>query len=200
MSGSEPNLDANTPPTHGKPAGRRFRRWWLPEIARDERGATAVEFAIIATPFLALMGAIIESALAFLAGQILDTATNDAARLIRTGQAKQAGYDSAAFTAEVCKRLYVLVNCSGISVDSRVLNSGFSSFSTSQPSVYDSSGNFDPSKLTFDMGGSTDIVVVRVYYQYPILINKLAPGLATLPNGKRLLTGVAAFRNEPFPW
>jgi Flp pilus assembly protein TadG len=178
---------------------RRRRRWWNRGFARDTRGSTAVEFAIIAAPFIALMGAIVESALAFLAGQILDTATNDAARLIRTGQAQAAGYDSAKFTAEVCKRLYVLVDCTGISVDSRVLT-GFSGYATSKPNPYDSSGNFDPSKLTFNAGGSSDIVIVRVYYQYPILINKLAPGLATLPNGKRLLVGVAAFRNEPFPW
>jgi Flp pilus assembly protein TadG len=200
MSGPEPVVSEDAVPTETAKPPRRFRRWWLPEIGRDDRASTAVEFAIIAAPFLALMGAIIESALAFLAGQVLDTATNDAARLIRTGQAKQQGLDLTSFTAEVCKRLYVLVNCSGISVDARVLSGGFSSFSTSQPTLYDSNGNFDPSKLTFDMGGSTDIVVVRVYYQYPILINKLAPGLATLPNGKRLLTGVAAFRNEPFPW
>jgi Flp pilus assembly protein TadG len=193
---AHPNDDAMPA---GATSSRRFRRWWLPEIVRDKRGSTAVEFAIIATPFIALMGAIIESALAFLAGQVLDTATNDAARLIRTGQAQAQGYDASKFATEVCKRLYVLIDCSGISVDSQVLTS-FSTYATTKPSPYDKDGNFDPTKLTYNAGGSGDIVVVRVYYQYPILINKLAPGLATLPNGKRLLTGVAAFRNEPFPW
>ena len=108
-----------------------------------------------------------------------------------------SSYDVTAFTNEVCKRLYVLVNCSGISVDSRVLTS-FSSYTSNAP--IDSSGKFDNSKLTFAMGGAQDIVVVRVYYQYPIFINKLAPGLVNLANGKRLIAGVAAFRNEPFPW
>lgn len=200
MAGSEADVSAGTIPLEESKPPRRFRRWWLPEIARDTRGATAVEFAIIAAPFLALMGAIIETALAFLAGQILDTAINDAARLIRTGQAKQQSFDAAAFKTEVCKRLYVLVDCSGVSIDARVLSSGFSNFATSAPTVYDSDGNFDSTKLTFNIGGSSDIVVVRAYYQYPILINKLAPGLATLPNGKLLLAGVAAFRSEPFPW
>ncbi len=177
----------------------RPRRSGVFRLMRDKRGSAAVEFAIIAAPFLALIGAIIESALAFLAGQLLDTATNDAARMIRTGQAQAQGYDSAKFKAEVCKRLYVMINCAGLSVDSRVLKD-FSSYSATATNPVDVTGKFDPSKLTFNTGGSTDIMVVKVYYQYPIYINKLAPGLATLANGKRLLTGVAAFRNEPFPW
>ncbi len=185
--------EATDRPPAETPPRRRGWRFFL----RDTRGSSAVEFAIIATPFLALMGAIIESALAFMAGQILDTATNDAARLIRTGQAQAQSFDSAAFANEVCKRLYVLVSCSGISVDSRVLTK-FSGYTAINP--VDNTGKFDPSKLSFSAGGSQDIVVVRVYYQYPIYINKLVPGLANLANGKRLIAGVAAFRNEPFPW
>ncbi len=171
----------------------------LRRLRRETSGATAVEFAIIATPFVALIGAIIETSLTFLAGQILDTATNNAARLIRTGQAQAQSFDVAKFKTELCKGLYGLVTCADVSIDARVLTS-FSSFSTSNPNPYDAGGNFDPSKLTFNAGGANDIVIVRAYYQYPIVINKLVPSLANLPNGKRLLTGVAAFRNEPFPW
>lgn len=185
-----------------KPVDEARRRGLLGRLARlrrDESGATAVEFAIIATPFIALIAAIIETSLTFLAGQMLDTATNDAARLIRTGQAQAQSLDSTKFKNEICKRLYGLVDCAGISIDARVLTS-FSGFSSGNPSPFDGSGNFDASKLSFNPGGANDIVVVRAYYQFPIVVNKLIPSLANLPNGKRLLTGVAAFRNEPFPW
>ena len=58
---------------------RRFRD--------NHTGASAVEFAIVAPLFLALLFAIIETALVFFAGQVLETVTQDSARMIMTGQA-----------------------------------------------------------------------------------------------------------------
>ena len=45
---------------------------------RDE-GAAAVEFAIVAAPFIAMLFAILETALVFFAGQTLETAAADSA-------------------------------------------------------------------------------------------------------------------------
>ena len=57
-------------------------------FTRHQKGAAAVEFALVATPFLALLFAIIESALVFFAGQMLESAASDAGRMIMTGQAQ----------------------------------------------------------------------------------------------------------------
>src|SRR5215813_3936534 len=76
-----------------------FRR-----LARSQDGVTAVEFGMVAAPFLALLFAICELGLVFFAGQTLETATADASRLILTGQA--VGFDATKFKGEVCKRLY----------------------------------------------------------------------------------------------
>lgn len=189
-----PEIERRPPDEARRP--RRFSLWR--RFRDDTRGATAVEFAIIALPFLGLMGAILESAIVFLASQVLDTATSDAARLIRTGQAQQSSYTASQFKTEVCNRLYVLFTCSNVAVESTVYAS-FSSITSSQP--LDASGNFDPTKVTnFQMGAASQIVVVRVYYAYPLFFNKLGFNLANTANGSRLLAGVAAFRNEPFPW
>jgi Flp pilus assembly protein TadG len=179
------------------PAIRRRLRLRFFRFAGDRRGSAAVEFAIVSLPFLALLGAIFESAIAFLAGQVLDTAVSDAARLIRTGQAQAAGYNASAFSTQVCNRLYAFFDCGGLSIDSKVYTS-FSSIPTTSP--IDSNKNFSTSGFTFQMGGSSDIVVVRVFYQFPVNFNYLGLNLANLANGKRLLSGTAAFRNEPFPW
>ena len=64
--------------------GRCLRRF-----ARRQDGAAAVEFAFIAVPFLALLFAILETALVFFAGQSLESAVADTGRLIMTGQAQQ---------------------------------------------------------------------------------------------------------------
>src|SRR5579884_3514899 len=53
---------------------------------RRQEGAAAVEFALVALPFFALMFAIIETALVFFAGQSLEAAAAEAGRQIMTGQ------------------------------------------------------------------------------------------------------------------
>jgi Flp pilus assembly pilin Flp len=58
------------------------------KFMRRDDGATVVEFGIVVFPFLALLFAIIETALVFFAGQVLETAAADLARLILTGQAQ----------------------------------------------------------------------------------------------------------------
>ncbi|MEN3364062.1 MAG: hypothetical protein V7606_1336, partial [Burkholderiales bacterium] len=91
---------------------RRFRR--------NRRGSAAVEFALVAPVFFALLFAIIETAIVFFAGQVLETVTQDSARLILTGQAQTAAYTQADFKrVVVCGPLInVLFDCTnGIYVD-----------------------------------------------------------------------------------
>src|SRR5262245_23107316 len=66
-------------------------------LARQQDGAAAVEFGLVAAPFLALVFAIMETAIVFFAGQALETAVADSSRLIMTGQAQNAGFNAAAF-------------------------------------------------------------------------------------------------------
>src|SRR3954452_22325734 len=96
--------------TASKTALRRFRR--------NRRGSVAVEFALVAPVFFALLFAIIETAMVFFAGQVLETGTQDSARMIMTGQAQNAGYSQAQFKTNVCGRITVLFAIpNGIAVD-----------------------------------------------------------------------------------
>src|SRR3954471_10837726 len=89
---------------------RRFRR--------NRRGSAAVEFALVAPVFFALLFAIIETAIVFFAGQVLETVTQDSARFIMTGQAQTGGYSQSDFKNYVCARVTVLFDCqAGISID-----------------------------------------------------------------------------------
>src|SRR5689334_17190830 len=78
---------------------------FVQRFARAEEGSAAVEFGLVAAPFLALLFAIIETALVFFAGQTLEYAATQSGRLIMTGQADAAGYDQAAFKNAVCARI-----------------------------------------------------------------------------------------------
>ena len=58
---------------------------------RDERGFTAVEFAMVAMPFLMLLFGTIGIGLFFFTTFSLENAVEQASRQIRTGQAQLAG-------------------------------------------------------------------------------------------------------------
>jgi Pilus formation protein N terminal region/TadE-like protein len=74
-----------------------------PFVKRQD-GAVAIEFAMVAAPFLALMFAIMETALVFFAGQALETAAADSARMIMTGQAQTQQFSNADFKNAVWAR------------------------------------------------------------------------------------------------
>jgi Flp pilus assembly protein TadG len=164
-------------------------------LARQQDGAVAVEFGLVAAPFLALVFAIIETAVIFFAGQALETAVADSSRLIMTGQAQTAGFDAAAFKDQVCAKIFGLFNCqAGVTVDVQK----FTSFSSiTNPTPIDASGNFSLTP-SYNPGGACDIVLVRLFYQYPVYVSLLGFNLSNLSGGKRLLAATAAFRNEPY--
>src|ERR1700682_1750951 len=62
-----------------------------------DRASTTVEFSLLAAPFVALVFAILQTAILFFAGQTLETAAAKSARLILTGQAQMQGWTAAQF-------------------------------------------------------------------------------------------------------
>jgi Flp pilus assembly protein TadG len=170
-----------------KKALRRFRR--------NRRGSAAVEFAIVAPLFFGLLFAIIETALVFYASQVLETVTQDSARMVMTGQAQLANFTQQQFKDNVCTRVAALFDCkNGIYVDVQSY-SQFSSVNITPP--IDSGNNF-VNNMQYKPGNPGDIVVVRLFYQWPIFVTKLGFNLANLTGNKRLLTATAAFKNEPY--
>jgi Flp pilus assembly protein TadG len=164
-------------------------------LVRRQDGAVAVEFGLVAAPFLALVFAIMETAVIFFAGQALETAVADSSRLIMTGQAQTGGYTAATFKDAVCAKIFGLFDCkNGVFVDVQK----FTSFaSISNPSPVDAQGNFTPPN-NYNPGGPGDIVLVRLFYKWPVYVSLLGLNLSNVSGGKRLLAATAAFRNEPY--
>ena len=167
-------------------------------FARAEEAAAAVEFALVAAPFLALLFAIMETALVFFAGQTLEATATEAGRMVMTGQAQTAGYTSAADfkTNVVCPALgsSSLFSCANVQVDVKTYTD-FTSINSPTP-IKD--GALDTSKMCYAPGDAGAIVVVRLYYEWPIYLSLLNDSLSNLANGKRLLVATSVFRNEPF--
>jgi Flp pilus assembly protein TadG len=167
---------------------RRFTR-------RDD-GAAAIEFGMVAAPFLGLMFAIMETALVFFASQTLETAVADSARLIMTGQAQSQSFDAGQFKTSVCSKVGGLFDCAGgLYVDVKTYPK-FSDIDNSNP--VDANGNLKTGTFGYTPGGPGDIVVVKLMYQWPVYASLLGLNLSNMGGNKRLLMATAAFRNEPY--
>ncbi|MGX1322048.1 Flp pilus assembly protein TadG [Bradyrhizobium sp. USDA 377] len=165
-------------------------------FARDSRGATAVEFALVAAPFLALIIALIQTFLVFFAQQLLENITRQSARLVMTGQVQSAQMTQAAFKQKVCDQISILFTCSGLMVDLQVANS-WSAANTGMPTLtFDGSGAVT-NTWQYNPGDAGDIVILRVMYVWPVMLGPLGFNLSNLSTGNRLLTSSAAFQNEP---
>jgi Flp pilus assembly protein TadG len=164
-------------------------------FARQQDGAAAVEFALVAAPFLALTFAILETAFVFFAQQTLEATSADASRLIMTGQAQTANYTAADFKTAVCARVYGLFDCAnGMTVDVKT----YTSFSAVDNSTPVTAGVFDATKAGYVPGGPGCIERVTLYYQWPIYVSMYNTALSNLNGNKRLLVATAVFRNEPY--
>ena len=166
----------------------------LRRFAGNHRGSAAVEFALVAPMFFALLFAVIETALMFFASQVLETITQNSARMVLTGQAQGAKYTQNQFAAYVCSQIPGLFNCANMSIDVK----SYPSFaSITIDSQIDAGGNFIP-PTNFQCGGPGDIVVVRVFYPWQMIVTGLGFNISNLSGNKRLLVATAAFQNEPF--
>jgi Flp pilus assembly protein TadG len=164
-------------------------------LGRDQRGSAAVEFAIIAPVFFALVFAIIETGMVFFAGQVLETAVQDTGRTFFTSTAlSKTDYDAA-----ICNRVKVLMDCTKLRNDVQTYAAG-TAFTISDP--IDSGGKF-VDNFSYNAPSSTDTtstVVVRSYYQWPLFVTGLGYNIANINRGgtsqSRLLTATAAFRPQ----
>jgi Flp pilus assembly protein TadG len=162
---------------------------------RQSGATTTLEFGLLAAPFVAGMFAILQTALVFFAGQTLETAAAKSARLILTGQAQTNGWTAAQFKAQVCAQIAGIFNCnSGVSVDVET----YSSFAAINLGMPVSNGNFNAAALGYNPGGPGDIVMLRLYYQYPVFVNLLGFNLSNLNGGYDLFAATAVFKNEPY--
>ena len=167
----------------------------LHRFRRNRRGTAAVEFALVAPIFFAVLFAIFELALVFFASQILETVTQDTARLILTGQAQNSALTQQQFKDAVCAKLTLMFDCTnGVSIDVQSYKS-FATVDFADP--IDAGKNFVPPN-NYLPGGPGDIVVVRLFYKWPLFVTGLGFNPANIAGNKRLLTATAAFQNEPY--
>jgi hypothetical protein len=114
--------------------------------------------------------------------------------MIMTGQAQTAAYTQAQFKTYVCGQIPALFSCPNVYVDVQSYPA-FANVNIS--SQIDGSNNF-VNNMQYSPGGPGDIVVVRLFYQWPLFVTGLGYNISNLSGSHRLLVASAAFRNEPY--
>ncbi len=172
---------------------RGIRKWLS---ASD--GATAIEFALVAIPFLIMLMGIVETSLFFATGFIMEGAANDAARLIRTGQVQGAAEPIKAFENALCDKMKVLTNCLNLRYE--VIPVPENSFINAT----DLKPKFDKDGLLisqgFDPGGASDDVLVRVAYHYDFLTPLLSSLMSSSGMQGASLVSTLVIKNEPYSY
>ena len=202
-------MGASAEPQRGSRRRRTGRRL-LAVFLADRRGAVGielVEFALIGPIFIALLGAILETALAFWAGQVLETALADAARQLYTGQFQKDNSATTDKTAlltalrdkALCqidgKARTTVFNCADVKVDVRTIPQ-FTGNGTNSPVSNGAWSSGFGGNYTNPSAG--DIVVVQAAVKYPVFFNLYNPGQGSFTDGSRLLQAAVVFRTEPY--
>lgn len=186
-------------PPSPSPAGR------LAAFRRSRDGATAVEFGILALPFLFLMFSILEIAMVFWSTQVLETAVANASRQIYTGQFqsdagnqnKTAAQLAANFKTALCSNITTLFDCNRVSIDIRNASNFAGATPPSAVKTTGTTKTYDASGFTYETVGAKQIALVTAAMEYPVMVRMLAT-TGGLSNGNRIIMATAAFRTEPY--
>ncbi len=156
---------------------------------RDERGATAVEFAFVAPVMIFALLSLVELGVIGMMSTNLDNAVVETSRRLRTGR------DDAATSAEsmenqICARMggsYTACrNRLTIAVQKYPRFSNANAVAAAQPAG------------EFARGLPGDIVVVKANYRWPLMSPLLAQGFDRAGPTEIILGSRVTFKNEPY--
>ena len=196
-------------PSVSKKSGRLKAVMLLKRFRSNRDGVTAVEFGLVAMPFLLFAIGTMAIGLQFFTINALDFAVEKASRKIRTGQAQRANMSLGEFKSLICESGgdYIEKDCDNIRVHVQNSNgwAGMAPTSCASNGQMTQQSNTTAS-LADSSGGAEQVVLVTVCYdwQMPLSLPYLNYMLmrpadnVPLQSGGSLIQSVATFRNENF--
>lgn len=192
----------------------------LKRFLRSNEAATAIEFSILAIPFLMVIFATFETFVAFAGEQLVLNATDTLSRKIRTGQitfntGRSTDMNETQFRTAFCDEIAVVISCSDtekstpakLYIDLHQVTS-FAAIPKTVPLISTNSGagkDLDTSSFSYSPGGAGTINMMRVYYRWSIMTDLVRPYISNLqPQGSSspsqfLIVATTAFQNEDYP-
>lgn len=180
------------------PVRRRRRGFRL--FVRNKRGASAVEFAIVAPVFFMLMFTTFEVGWFYFVNSTLDSAVMNAARVLRTGQVQKADLTKEEFYYNiVCPRVQMIGDCdSRLTVEVRTFASFAELSADSSPYVCPDQEQIEIDQIPYEPGADRSIVRLRMCILYNTLNPAIGMKLAQNEQGQRKVTTSYVLRVEPY--
>lgn len=184
-----------------------FRRF-----GRNDRGAAAVEFAIVAIPFFMFIFCLMGCSLYFFVVSALEKGTDDASRLIRTGEAVTAKMTVGGFRDKICAGAGQWIDCTKVQVwtqpfddwskignngDSSIGGNGVHNCLGQNETVLDNSANYGK-LIAVQAGTASSVVIVTVCYPWDFASKVPFLHFLTMQNGSMMMQTSTAFRTEPY--
>lgn len=166
-------------------------------VRRDLRGATAVEFAILAPIVIATILGALQIAAIYLAQAELENAAEEGARLVLTNQAQSIS--ASAFQSAVCGYLPALFTCANVMIDleSQAVSAGSSdALIVTPPTLTYGANGAVTNGWAYEPGTAGQLEVLRVMVQWPVYVGPLGMAFGDLANGTLFLSSTQVFQNE----
>lgn len=169
-------------------------------FARDRRGASAVEFAIVAPVFLALMFSTFEVAWFYFVNSTVDAAATNAARVLRTGQVQKSEMTKEEFFDDlVCPKVKLFGDCySRLTAEVRTFDSFQELANDTTPLVCRDESATVIDAIPYEPGEDRAIVRIRLCYMYDTLNPMIGMSLAQNEAGQRKVSATYVLRVEPY--
>lgn len=199
-----------------KSAERRKAPALLSHFVRANRGAAAVEFAMVSIPFLGLLCAIFETAFVFFTHESFDYAVANVARQAVINRFKNNSTPTASsfLTNTFCPALPAFIDCTKVTLNIQAYPSttNFSAVARGLGKAW-----YRSPSVNVNLGAPGDIVVFQAFYPMPVylsvlmatgaqgnraanLYNQASNSVYANPNGAGFVHAIfstAVFRNEP---
>jgi len=190
--------------TTAKARASRAKRWFFfRRFVRNSDGTTAIEFGILAVPFLLTLFAILETGVSMALQQMLVNATDNVARQIRTGEIKTVTQPQ--LQTMICQRIQTLVatGCPGLRVDLRTYAS-YQAAANQQVFILPNNvalemNGASGAALRAQIGGSNSRQTLRAFYFLPLMARILDTAMSsTNNNGTIVLSASQTWKNEAY--
>lgn len=170
----------------------------LKKWRRNADGVTAIEFAMVAGPFLMMLFGIIAVGLFYFTTFSLENAIEQASRSIRTGQAQRGNMTADQFKASVCANVPSFVDCSGkLRVNVMNFPSSAAINPATLPSCIANDGSLNAAS-SFIPGQENVVVLAWLCYEWTLAKDIPFLNLSNMGNGSRLIQATTTFRTEPY--
>ena len=165
----------------------------LKKLSQNDKGVSAIEFALIGPLFLLFTIGIVEFGIYFLKKNMVSHVLYEASRNIQTGEIQNSSTPYQTFLDEYCVEVPSFMRCDEITFDVRSFDA-VADVSFPDP-VYDDEGN--PENFVFQPGGSEQITSIRasIPHQFvtPLMREYFQP-----TEEPAIIVGHSIAKNEPF--